>query len=124
MNREKVDATPRRAFTPKQRAEAFLACGGRCYLCGQKIDGEYQVDHRLALHHGGKHELSNWFCVHIPCHRDKTKTDAKASGKLRRAAKKFGVDFDPEAKKPSRLQGRGFDKSLRKKMNGTVEKRR
>ncbi len=120
MKREAVEATPRKAFTKKQRAEAFLRAGGRCELCEVKLSGRFDIDHILALHHGGLHEPANWRVVCVECHRDKTKSDVKASAKIRRLQAKHDPDRE---RKPSRLKGRGFNKVLRKKMNGTVERR-
>ena len=121
MSREKIEATPRKAFTQKQRAEAFLRAGGRCELCANKLTGTWELDHRVSLWMGGAHEPDNWQCLCVACHRNaKTPADATARAKVKRLEKKA----DPVTRKPSRMQSRGFDKSLRRKMNGTIERKK
>lgn len=115
MQRERIEPTPRRSFTKKQRAEAFLACNGRCEVCGKKLGGDYEIDHRVSLFLGGKHEPSNWRALHPDCHTQITGGQAGVHAKVRRIIKSL-----TEPKAPSRLQSRGFDKSLSKKFNGTV----
>jgi 5-methylcytosine-specific restriction endonuclease McrA len=121
MSREKIEATPRKAFTPKQRAEAFLRAAGRCEKCLTKLHGCWELDHIVSLWMGGGHEPSNWQCLCVDCHRrEKTPADAKARAKVKRLERKA----DPVTRKPSRMQSRGFDKSLRRKMNGTIERKK
>ena len=120
MTREPVEPTPRRAFTPKQRAEAFLKANGRCEMCQTKLSGSWEIDHTISLWMGGAHEPDNWRVLCSPCHRGvKTPEDASARAKVKRLQKKA----DPLFRKPSRLQSRGFDKTKRRKFNGKVEGR-
>lgn len=120
MTREKIEPTPRKAFTQKQRAQAFLNAGGRCERCLTKLTGTWELDHIVSLWMGGAHEPSNWQCLCVACHRcNKTPADAKARAKVKRIEKKA----DPVTRKPSRMQSRGFDKSIRRKMNGTIERK-
>ena len=118
--REPVEATPRRAFTQKQRAEAFLKANGRCERCQTKLAGTWELDHVIPLWMGGAHDPANWQCLCVACHRcAKTPEDATARAKVKRLHKKA----DPLFRKPSRLQSRGFDKTKRRKLNGKVEGR-
>jgi 5-methylcytosine-specific restriction endonuclease McrA len=110
MSREPVQPTPRKAMTPKRRAEAFLACAGRCNACGEKITGPYEVDHRVSLFFGGSEDLSNLECLHPACHRAKTIGEAPRNAKVRRIIK----SADPDTRKPSRMKSRPFGKSARK----------
>lgn len=56
--------------------------GSVCYVCGH--DQADQVDHKLAVAHGGTHELDNLACIHgdrCPtcgkgCHAAKTQREA------------------------------------------------
>lgn len=116
MHRERVEPTPRRSFTKKQRAEAFMRAGGRCEVCGEKLTGDYEIDHRVSLFLGGKHEPSNWRVVcKLTCHREITGKQAGVHAKVRRIIKSL-----TEPKPESRLKSRGFSKHLTKKFNGTV----
>jgi 5-methylcytosine-specific restriction endonuclease McrA len=120
--------TVRLAMTKKRRAEAFLACRGRCVACGERLTGDYQVDHRVPLALGGSEAVENLECLHVECHSAKTKTDVKRIAKAVRIAKKNGLqpwDRKPRKPIPSRpLQSRGFNPNLRKRMSGVVEVRR
>jgi len=58
-------------LTSKQRAELFLAQGGRCAMCKEKME-KYEDDHWQALGRGGGNELSNRRLICIPCHKLKT----------------------------------------------------
>ncbi len=91
-----------------------------CQICG---DAEYiavvQIDHELALIDEGKHDADeNLRPVCIPCHAKKSAREHKNNAKTKRIQKKRA--------KPSgngSIKSRGFDKTLRKRMNGQVEKR-
>jgi 5-methylcytosine-specific restriction endonuclease McrA len=105
-------------LTKKIRAEVLERAGGICEICKAVIEGRFDVDHRIALHHGGGDDDRNWRPLHPECHKEKTRLDSKVSAKIRRIEKKRAGP-----KKPSRLKSRGFPKSLKKKMNGRVSKR-
>jgi 5-methylcytosine-specific restriction endonuclease McrA len=115
LERERIEATPRKNFTKKQRAEAFLRANGRCEMCGEKIVGTFDIDHRIALHHGGAHDPSNWQIACRPCHVDKTRADVKASAKIKRIIK-----ADTEPKKPSRIKSAGFSRTHSRGFDGKV----
>lgn len=96
----------------------------------------FQVDHNIL--HESEHEDRDkfWNLTHrlIQEHRTKSKTDAAVIAKGRRIRKKFyplavlkeeGKPFDPwePLSKLPKLRSRGFDKTKRRRMDGTVEKR-
>lgn len=111
--RERLDATPRKGFTKKQRAEAFLRAEGRCQVCGCKLASTFDIDHVLALDHGGLHKPANWRVLCKPCHLDKTRDDVKASAKINRLERKHG--FEGDKRKPRKvIPSRPFQKSERK----------
>jgi len=118
--REKIEPTPRKAFTQKQRAEAFLKAEGRCERCQIKLTGAWELDHIITLWMGGAHKPENWQCLCVACHRNaKTPADATARAKVKRIEKKA----NPLTRKPARMQSRGFDKTKTRKFNGKVEPR-
>lgn len=121
VNREPVEETPRIAFTPKQRAEAFLNAKGHCAMCAVKIKGgRYEVDHVIQRWMGGAHAPKNWQVLCVPCHRTiKSPADAKTRAKVKRIIARE----DGTRRERPPIPSRGFDKSRRKKMNRTVEVR-
>jgi hypothetical protein len=44
----------------------------RCGSCGQMLDETYEVDHRMALEHGGTNDVHNLWALCPHCHRKKT----------------------------------------------------
>lgn len=114
--------TDRKGFTPKQRAEAFMLAKGRCEACNVKVTGRYDVDHRIALDHTGKHEPSNWRVLCVDCHKAKTASDAAVSAHINRIHEKHGFK-EPKRRAKPKMQGRGFNKSLTKRFSGEVVKR-
>jgi 5-methylcytosine-specific restriction endonuclease McrA len=124
----------RRSFTAREVASVFIKYDGRCASCAEKVKlGEYAVDHIQALDHLGAHTLDNWQLLCVGCHKLKTAKDVKASAKGRRlrgescagpkkAIPSRGFGRLPEGRDPKRWQSAGFNKSLRRKMNGKVER--
>jgi 5-methylcytosine-specific restriction endonuclease McrA len=104
-------------MTPKRRLEVLLKCGGRCAKCNEKVGKLYIVDHVLALELGGSDELGNLEAVCITCDKVKTRGDQGRIAKMRRQSKMN------EEREPSRMPSRPFNKTLRRKLNGTVERR-
>lgn len=111
----------RQRFSPRDVASVFIKCDGRCASCREKVqlDG-YAIDHIQALDHLGKHELKNWQLLCRPCHAVKTASDVKASAKGRRLRNECGQAKRRAERGGSMIKSRGFDKTLRKRMDGTV----
>ena len=115
----------RKRLSPKQRAALFAAHKGRCHLCGERIEATegWQADHVHALALGGRDDVSNLAPAHVNCHRRKTSgtkattagSDIHAIAKVKRILK----GKTPKRKIPSKP----FDKTWRRKMDGTVERR-
>lgn len=112
----------RPAITASQRLHVLKRFGAvvLCQICG---DPEYvaviQIDHELSLVDEGAHCAdTNLRPVCIPCHAKKSAREHKNNAKTKRIVKKRA--------KPSgngSIKSRGFDKTLRRKMNGQTEKR-
>lgn len=106
---EPVEATERKAFTAAQRLAVMERQKGLCAMCGRELQPGFEVDHRVPIWLGGKHEEANWqaLCAD-PCHRAvKTPADAKVIAKVKRLiARENGTAPPPTAK----IRSRGFRK--------------
>lgn len=87
LKRDRPEAGPRKALTPKHRAELFERWNGVCHLCGQKIaagepwDDEHVIDRWTSA----DDSLENRRPAHrLGCHPKKTAADAKVRGKIKR----------------------------------------
>ena len=91
----------------------------------------FHWDHNI-LHETGHEDADKFWNLApmlIRAHREKTKADAKIIAKSRRIRRKefarlvemSGITREPPLLR--KLQSRGFDKTLRKRMDGRVEKR-
>lgn len=109
--RQKVEATPRLSVSPARRKRVLEAHGGRCYYPGCEETHGLEFEHVIPLWMGGKDDDSNTAPMCSPHHKAKTATDAKMRAKVKRIIKR-----DTEPQKPSRLQGRGFDKGVKHKI--------
>lgn len=108
----------RRAISQKRRIEIVLSQGGRCAMCGNKLqNGHYEFDHIQALEHDGDNAADNWRAICTsPCHKAKTKADHQARAKRDRIA--VGGRQRKGAPMPgTRASG------IRKRMDGRVERR-
>lgn len=86
--------TRRRSWTPLRRLAVFEAHGGRCHLCGCKVQvGErWELEHRIPLALGGPDDETNVAPAHKACHARKTVVDAGNHAKAERVrAKHFGA---------------------------------
>lgn len=96
----------RRARTKLQRAKIFFAHGGKCHLCGHKIDAVkegFELEHVIALEISGDDSDENLRPAHVLCHKEKTKGDKAVIAKVKRIqAKHIG------AKGGSKIKSRGF----------------
>jgi len=68
-------ATPERYVEREVAPEVKLAVkqrdGMRCLCCGCDVARLLEVDHIIALHHGGSHEMENLQTLCKPCNKDK-----------------------------------------------------
>ncbi|PVE25670.1 hypothetical protein DC522_04970 [Microvirga sp. KLBC 81] len=82
-----VGTTVRRNLTARRRLQAWERTGGRCVLCGCRIDGARErwiVEHIRALELGGADDLSNLGPAHESCACEKTKGDHRQTACAKR----------------------------------------
>lgn len=119
---EWVGATASTPIPERVKLRVFRRWGGRCYLTGTRINptDTWEVEHILALGLGGANRESNLAPVLKEPHKVKTKADTRAMRKADRIAKKhLGIT----KRKGPKLQGRGFDKTRSRRMDGSVVSR-
>jgi hypothetical protein len=107
----------RRHLTDTERREMLIRQLGLCCVPGCMSEGPFEEEHSTP-HVWDDKKPDQLMCA--PCHAVKTKRDIKAIAKAKRIAE-GRTQFDKRAAAGgSRIRGRGFDKSLSKKMNGEV----
>ena len=107
-------------FSKRIKLEAFQRSGGRCEVCDARlVTGRIEYDHRKPAAFGGDNSLDNCVCACSGCHRLKTSTqDIPAIAKSnRQRVKHLGI------RRYSRPMPGTKRSGLKKKMNGTVERR-
>jgi 5-methylcytosine-specific restriction protein A len=119
---EWIGATPDTAIPPRVRLRVFERHGGVCHISGRKIRAgeKWEADHVIALINGGENRETNLAPALSDKHKAKTRADvAQKADIARKRQKHLGIKTDSGRK----IQSRGFDKTRRKKFNGTVEVR-
>ncbi len=112
--------TKRGSISKKTREAVIAAYGNACAICrvtflpGQRID----IDHHHQLGMDGPDEVGNFRPLCVPCHKIKTKEDARARGKARRLS---GETVKRRRGPP--MKSRPFDKSRSRKMDGSIVRR-
>lgn len=110
----------RRDFPRKVKAQAILRANGCCEECGAKLKvGEADVDHVLPDALGGEPVLSNARVLCKVCHRGKTTDDIGRIRKADRARDKHTGALRTAYRPIPGSKASG----LRKRMDGTVERR-
>ena len=112
--------TRRRYLTAKRKAEIHHDQDGSCAECDDWIMlAETQWDHILPLCLGGSND-NNWQGLCMKCHAGKTKKEAGMRAKADRQRKTWlGI----KKRRFPKMVGRGFNKRLRRRFDGTVEGR-
>lgn len=107
-------------FSKSTKQAAWERCKGCCDECGNSITRGVQYDHIVPAWLGGAATLENCACLCTPCHSLKTaKHDVPAIAKTKRVlAKRIKAEGRHSRPMPgSKASG------IRKRMNGTVERR-
>ncbi len=84
---EDVGTTTRGRLTPCRRLKVWEATGGRCVVCGRKIDGARErwiAEHIRALELGGDDDLANMGPAHQACAWSKTRDDHRRAAQAKR----------------------------------------
>lgn len=106
---------------PHVRLRIWETHGGYCHIAKRKIEiGEaWDIDHVIAIINGGQNRESNMAPALRDKHKIKTKADVAEKSKVyRKRAKDLGILVRKGQPMPgSRASG------LRKRMDGTVERR-
>lgn len=110
----------RRAYlTKRERAEMIARQGGLCFTFG--CDGKPEIgEHFTPVALGNSDKPDCLLCK--ACAKEKTRRDVKAIAKVKRI-RNGKTQADKRAAKGSRMKSRGFDKSMRKHMDGSVSRR-
>ncbi len=108
----------RRIYLGILRQQALLcACG--CHTKLSRQEG-YQFDHITALALGGADRPDNLRAVRVPCHKRISALDISMIRKADRQRKAY---LGTKKQRGPKMQSRGFDKRLRRRMDGTIEVR-
>jgi hypothetical protein len=96
-----------------------------CFACRRPVE-DVEFDHVIPLSLGGANSLDNWAALCSSCHAVKTKADLKriAKAKRQRCYHETGRSRSPRASHPlGRNSQTGFNKSLRRHLNGVITPR-
>lgn len=110
----------RQAIPKKLRAQCFALAGGKCEMCSVKLTGRWDCDHATAHFYTGAHDVENLQALCTACHKTKTLIDMGHIAKVRRQARETGQQARRDRRGHGLIQSRGFSKTLRKRMDGSV----
>jgi 5-methylcytosine-specific restriction enzyme A len=113
-----LDLDARKSMTKARRARILAAYNGHCAYLGCEATEGLEIDHFIPLAIGGRDDDGNLRPLCRSHHAVKTKLDVRLIAKAKRINRKSG-----EPKPPGKIKSRPFDRGLRKRMNGTVERR-
>lgn len=65
--KKRHSSKPRRPLTTKQKEEVLKKTGGRCHLCGSRLNDDWHVDHLKPHSHGGKCFVKNCLPICVEC---------------------------------------------------------
>lgn len=112
----------RARLTKKEFAAMWLSQEGRCGCgCGERlVKGEVDAEHSIPVALLGEAKPDSLW--RRDCHKMKTKGDVRRIAKAERQGGRKG-QWARRIKNGPQIQSRGFDKTLRKKFNGEVERK-
>lgn len=112
----------RRTWTAKRKLAVFEAHGGRCHICGEKIDGTrepWELEHIVPIALGGADDETNAAPAHVSCHKPKTARDVAQIAKANRVrAKHNGAKAAPKSPLPGSRGGK-----WKRKISGEIVRR-
>jgi len=117
-----LGTTKRKHFSPRQRLKIWEDHGGKCCICGERIDGTREpwiIEHCRPLGLAGSNEHSNLGPAHRDCADAKTSDDVRRISKAKRVKQKhIGIKKTQSRPIPgSKASG------WKKKFDGTWERR-
>lgn len=110
----------RKRLTAQQRAKLFLDQGGRCYICGLAVRGDWEAEHPIALENGGAADQP-LMVVCEPCHKPKTARDHGMAAKARAVA--VAATVPRRYRRKTRPMPGSKDSGWKKPMNGPPVRR-
>ena len=119
VKREPVELDPRKSMTPARRRRILAKSDGHCSYPDCEVTEGLEIDHQIPLALGGKDTDENLFALCRHHHGMKTRLDVKMISKAKRIVRKNA----PETRKPPRLKSRGFPKDIKRRFNGTIERK-
>lgn len=114
--------TERTAIPKALRAAVFLRAEGRCegvidgVRCNARLTGIWHCDHIIAHYVVREHRIENLRALCEPCHKPKTKADAKVIAKIKRLRGETGPQARRAAGKNRPIPSPGFRKGGPKKV--------
>jgi 5-methylcytosine-specific restriction enzyme A len=108
----------KRRLSRKAKDAVIERYGGRCARCGTG-GVELHVDHVIPIWTSGREDDANLQPLCKTCHSAKTRTDVRTIAKIKRQAAKHNGTTRPR-KWSRKIRNGGFNKTLRRKMNGEV----
>lgn len=108
----------KRRLSRKQKDAVIARFDGRCANCGEG-GIPLEVDHRIPIWTSGREDDDNLEPLCRPCHSAKTKADVHDIAKIKRLSAKHN-GTKTRRKWSRKIEGRGFDKRLSKKLSGEV----
>lgn len=67
--------TSKRKFSTTHRIEIAYRTKWKCGMCEQVLKPNFECDHIVALHRGGKDEFENCWALCSGCHSDKSRAE-------------------------------------------------
>ena len=107
-----------RRMSPTRRWRIFEAHGGRCHICGERIDGtreRWEVEHIVAYALTRDDSDENLAPAHERCHATKTPGDVTRIAKAKRVERKNMGAHRPVSTLPGSKSSR-----WKKRIDGTV----
>lgn len=59
------------SYSKEDIARIYISQTEKCYWCGVKLNGKYEIDHIIALSKGGSNSPENICCACMSCNRSK-----------------------------------------------------
>jgi len=117
-----LDVGARKKMTPKKRMQVFVAHGGKCCLCDQRIlvGDRWILEHIKPLWRDGDNDDANLAPAHEKCAKHKTKAEASQRSKVRSIGLKH-MGAGKSRKGPPMAGSR--DSKWKRRMDGTVVRR-